>query len=258
MNNLFIVGAQRSGSTYLYQALDSHPQVTMARPLQPEPKFFLSAQAVELGKEYYEESYYPDRKLDTRYLGEKSASYIESPDAARRIKSFYPNARILMILRDPVQRAYSNYRFSVMHMLEPLNFADAVGEEAERLQSSTFTTSVTPYAYRQRGHYMNYIESYLQMFDASQLCVLIFEEFVNNRASLQQLFGWLGVNQDFVPSSLKEAFNQTTGRKENHLEVFRDLAFGYQDSIARLEGWLGREIEIWRRNHQALYSATTT
>lgn len=225
----------------------------MAQPLQPEPKFFLDEQAVKLGKEYYEEFYYPDRKLDTRYLGEKSTSYIESPDAALRIKSFYPNARILIILRDPVLRAHSNYRFSVMHRLEPLNFSDALAKEAERLQSAAFTTSVTPYAYQQRGHYINYIESYLQVFDASQLCVLIFEEFVNNQASVKQLFGWLGVNQDFVPATLKNAFNQTTLGKENQLEAFQNLAFGYRDSIARLERWLGREIEVWRKHHQGLY-----
>jgi hypothetical protein len=256
VSNLFIVGAQRSGSTYLYQTLDSHPQVSMIHPVRPEPKFFMNEQLVMRGKDYYERSYFADRKPATLYLGEKSTSYIESPDAARRMKALYPDARILMILRDPVLRAYSNYRFSVVHKLEPLSFAEALAAEPERLQSEAFTTSVTPYAYRKRGHYIDYIQSYLEVFDARQLCVLIFEEFANNLASVQQLYRWLGLEQDFVPPSLNEVFNPTTGQREDQQVAFRDLARGYRDSIARLEGWLGRGIGTWHEHHRALLSGT--
>ena len=68
MNNLFIVGAQRSGSTYLYNMLDGHPQVSMVHPVRPEPKFFMNEQLVAKGKDYYEETYFRDRKDGTLYL----------------------------------------------------------------------------------------------------------------------------------------------------------------------------------------------
>lgn len=254
MNNLFIVGAQRSGTTYLYQALDSHPQVSMIHPVRPEPKFFMSEQLVAQGREYYEQAHFADRKPGARYLGEKSTSYIESPEAARRIRAFYPDARILMILRDPVLRAYSNYRLSVAHKLESLSFVDALAAESERLRSAAFTTSVTPYAYRKRGYYMDYIESYLEVFDASQLCVLVFEEFVNDLSSVHRLYRWLDIEQDFVPPSVNEVFNPATVAMEDQQAEFRDLALKYRDSIAQFESWLGRRIEVWHEHHRPLLS----
>lgn len=252
MKYLFIVGAQRSGSTYLYQVLDDHPQVSMTRSVRPEPKFFINEQLVLQGREYYERTYFADCTSEVRYRGEKSTSYIESPEAARRIKAFYQDACILMILRDPVARAYSNYRFSVAHMLEPLSFAEALAAEPKRLRSATFNTSVMPYAYRKRGLYIDYIESYLEVFNADQLCVLIFEEFVNDLDSVQRLYQWLGVAQDFVPPSLKEVINPATVEKEEQQEALCDLALGYRNSIMRLESWLGRRIEVWNEHHRAV------
>lgn len=252
MKNLFIVGAQRSGSTYLYEVLDGHHHVSMIHPVRPEPKFFMNEQLVAQGRDYYERTYFADRKPDSLYLGEKSTSYIESPEAIRRMKAFYPDARILMILRDPVLRAYSNYRFSVAHMLEPLSFSEALAAEPERLRSATFNTSVMPYAYRKRGLYIDYIESYLEVFDADQLCVLIFEEFVNDLDSVQRLYQWLGVEQDFVPPSLKKVINPATVEKEDQQAALRDLALGYRNSIVRLESWLGRTIEVWHEHHRTV------
>lgn len=249
MKNLFIVGAQRSGSTYLYNMLDGHPQVSMVHPVRPEPKFFINEQSVAKGKAYYEETYFKDRKDGTLYLGEKSTSYIESMEAARRMHEYYPDARILMILRDPVSRAYSNYRFSVAHKLEALSFEEALAAEPERLKSAPFTTSVTPFAYRQRGHYINYIESYLKVFDPSQLCVLVFEEFVGDLEKVHSLYRWLEIDDKYVPEALSQVFNPATVESEDQSQAFRSLALGYQDSIARLEGHLGRRIEVWRAHH---------
>jgi hypothetical protein len=249
MKNLFIVGAQRSGSTYLYNILDGHPQVSMLHPVRPEPKFFMNEQLVDKGRGYYLETYFRDRKPGTMYLGEKSTSYIESPEAARRIHGYFPDARILMILRDPVVRSYSNYRFSVAHKLESLTFAEALAAEPERVKNAAFTTSVTPYAYRERGHYINHIESYLKVFDAGQLCVLVFEEFVGNLEKVQSLYRWLGIKDAYVPEGLREVFNPATVESEDQSEAFRDLALGYRDSIVRLEGHLGRRLETWRDHH---------
>lgn len=257
MKNLFIVGAQRSGSTYLYKILDDHPQVSMAHPVRPEPKFFMNEQLVARGKDFYEGSYFSDRKGGGLYLGEKSTSYIESLEAARRIHAFYPDARILMILRDPVSRAYSNYRFSVAHQLEELTFRAALDAEVDRCKSATFSTSVTPYAYRARGHYIDYINEYLKVFDAGQICVLIFEEFVSNLASVHSLYRWLEIDESFVPSLLHQVFNPATVEKEDQGEVFRDLALGYRDSISCLENFLGRRVEAWREHHRQICGDVT-
>ena len=245
MKNLFIVGAQRSGSTYLYEALDDHPQISMAHPVRPEPKFFLNERLFELGRDSYEDNYFNDRKSGSLYLGEKSTSYIESIEAAQRIHAYYPDARILMILRNPIQRAYSNYLFSVAHKLETLTFMDALKAESGRLSGSRFSSSVNPYAYRQRGRYIDYIESYAKVFSPSQLYILIFEEFVNNLADVHALYRWLGVDESFVPNSLGRVVNPSTLERENQLHAFKDLALGYHESNCRLENYLGRRISAW-------------
>jgi hypothetical protein len=255
VRNLFIVGAQRSGSTYLYKILEDHPQVTMALPVRPEPKFFMTQESVAKGKTYYENKYYSDRKPDTAYLGEKSTSYIENIEAVRRIHNFYPNARLLMILRNPVLRAYSNYRFTVDNKLETMTFRDALNAETKRVKNADFSTSVSPFSYRQRGNYIDYINPFLEVFDSAQLRVIIFEEFVEDLMSVQDLYRWLGVTDDFVPHALEQVVNPAASEKEDQAEAFHDLALGYRESMARLEEFLGRELEVWRKHHRELCGA---
>jgi len=253
MNALFIVGAQRSGSTYLYKILDNHPQVAMARPLKPEPKFFLQDHKIGRGKAFFEETYFQGRNDRALYVGEKSTSYIESVDAAKGIQSFYPDARILMILRDPVLRAYSNYRFSVKHQLEQSTFSEALKAEPGRLTNAKFSTSVSPYAYRQRGYYINYVRAYLEIFHSRQVRILIFEELVNNLVEIQSLYNWLGLDPGVVPESHGEIVNAGPTEMGNHDQLaFQDLALGYANSITELESLLGRELTTWRQQHSAL------
>ncbi|MDP1665875.1 MAG: sulfotransferase [Methylobacter sp.] len=252
MNHLFITGAQRSGSTYLYHILDEHPKISMSRPVRPEPKFFLDDQLYAKGHAYYENAYFSGHSKETRYLGEKSTSYIESVVAANRIHQFYPNARILMILRDPVIRAYSNYRFSAAHQLEDLTFEDALKAEPIRLADASFSTSVNPYAYCKRGHYIDYIETYLTIFDRSQLEILIFEELVCKPESVQRLYRWLGVDDDFKPDSFGKIYNPTVQKEQDHSKTFRSLALGYRESLEQLENLLGHRIETWRRHWDKL------
>lgn len=252
MRNLFIIGAQRSGSTYLYHTLDSHPEVAMIRPVRPEPKFFMADHLFLRGREYYESTYFKSCKSSVLYLGEKSTSYVEDLNAISRIKSFYSSAKFLLIIRDPVMRAYSNYRFSVAHGLESLNFADALLAEPDRLQSASFTTSVTPYAYRRRGQYIDYIADLDKLLNQDQLKIIIFEEYVGDIDRVQELYRWLDINGDFIPPSLNEVVNPSLVKSEVQAESFKNLALGYQDSIYQLEIRLGRKIEAWRQHHKSL------
>lgn len=252
MNHLFIIGAQRSGSTYLYHLLNTHPQVLMAQPVRPEPKYFLTDALYAKGREFYENTYFNSYSNETRYLGEKSTSYIESETVAQRIRQFYPDARIVMILRDPVQRAWSNYSFSVQHGLEPLGFEAALAAEPDRLCHAAFSPSVNPYAYRRRGHYIDYVNNYLKVFDVNQLCILIFEEIACNLVEVQTLYRWLNIEDSFIPPSLGKVINPSNNENETPISAFRDLVSGYWQSLEKLENQLGRQINIWRRHWETL------
>ncbi len=247
MKNLFVVGAQRSGSTYLYNVLNNHPQITMAEPVRPEPKFFLDDDLYAKGRTYYEDKYFTSCSAGTQYYGEKSTSYIESLEAARRIWSFYPDARVILILRDPVQRAWSNYCFSVQHGMETLDFKSALAMESERIENTSFSSSVSPFAYRSRGDYINYINDYLSVFPPDQLRVLIFEEFVGEIQEVHKLYRWLGVDDAIEPASLSEVVNPTSSSPPHPKPVLRELAKGFSSSLDRLEAYLSRPVNCWRK-----------
>ena len=252
MNHLFIVGAQRSGSTYLYQLLDDHPEISMIHPVRPEPKFFINPKLQSKGVDYYHKYYFGDSKNSSKYFGEKSTSYLELEKAGQLMKEYFPRARILIILRDPVLRAYSNYRFSVQHGIEKESFADALALEHSRAASSDYATSVSPFAYRDRGYYINFIRKYLEIFDWDNVHIIIFEELVNNLQRVQELYRWLGVSAAHEPSSLMEKVNSAEVMGVDQPNEFYDLAKGYRTSIIELEGLLGRQIPSWNSNHQKI------
>jgi len=249
MAELFIVGAQRSGTTYLYNILDQHPQVCMAKPVRPEPKFFLNKDEFSKGKDYYESLYYGKRTKSHKYIGEKSTSYIESNEVAERIKSFYPDTKILIILREPVARAYSNYKFSVENGFENLSFIDAIDEESRRLKDVQYTVSVHPNAYKRRGHYMDYICDFDAAFSRSQIKIIIHEEFVSNINAIAELYSWLGVDASYRPASYKRKINNNTELnvdKLDMLEVKINLSKIFEGSNKKLEDYLGRRINAWK------------
>jgi sulfotransferase family protein len=251
VNQLFIVGAQRSGSTYLYQMLDAHPEVLMAKPIRPEPKFFLDQSNILKGRDEYEKIYFSELNEMHKYIGEKSTSYIESSVVAKHIKGFYPEAKILIILRNPATRAYSNYKFSVSNNIETNTFKDALRLEATRLeQAPKHSSSVNPFAYYERGLYSKYISKYLNMFSSEQVKVIIFEEFVSNQNAISELYEYLAVDSTFLPESLggkvnssaTNSFDESGGFEEVRLE----LLARYENSIRALESLLGKSLDVWR------------
>ena len=186
----FIVGAQRSSTTYLYHVLSKSSHICMATPLQPEPKFFLKDDLYERGLDYYLKTYYqhPDADL----LVEKSTSYMESIVSARRIHQNFPAAKIIFILRNPIERVISHYKFSCFHGLEPLSLEKALEKEEERINRYDHqAVSVSPFAYRQRGKYAEYIESYLTIFPREQTKILVQEHFINNSDAIADLCTFL-------------------------------------------------------------------
>lgn len=180
-SHVIIAGAQRSGTTFLYKILDSHPDVCMAKPMRPEPKFFLQEDVGARDCMSYLSAHFPHAG-DERVLGEKSTSYIEREEAAVRIKAILPLARIVVILRDPVLRAYSNWRFSRDHGIEELDFAQAIDAEQGRCaQWDRKRYSVCPFAYAARGDYVQYLDMWARHFPREQILVVTSEALFDER-----------------------------------------------------------------------------
>ena len=96
MNRHFLViGAQRCGTTYLHELLADHPDIAMARPPRPEPKVFLTDEVVDRGLEWYDRTWFPHAGT-AGLLGEKSTSYLDSPEAIHRVTAVLGRPQIVV------------------------------------------------------------------------------------------------------------------------------------------------------------------
>lgn len=240
-NQFFIVGAQRSGTTYLYTILDEHPEICMAKPVKPEPKYFLNNKYNEI--EYYN-NFYTHKTNSTKIFGEKSTSYYESKSIAQKIATNIPLAKIIFILADPVDRAISNYKLSFENGLETRSIEDVFINNVP-IDSSKYDTSVNPFDYNQRGIYHQYIEYYYDYFPRENIKVIIKEEFIANQEKIGELYEFLGVDKKFIPESLNKVINKSQKKIDIPSSVLESLSQYYKQSNKQLEELLSREFLLW-------------
>lgn len=243
-NQFFIIGAQRSGTTYLYTVLDEHPQICMAKPARPEPKFFISDTAVGWGKELYESHYYT--RNNARAYGEKSTSYIEHPLAIEGILAFYPEARILIMLRNPVERALSNYFFSVENGIETRSLEEVFLKNTPPPELH-LKTSVSPFAYLDRGIYIDYIRPYIDAFGRERTKILTMEEFTGNADGLRELFSFLEVDPSVTIPSVEQIVNGAERRTPVDDAIYQHLTKYYSNYNILLSEYLNIDLQgIWK------------
>jgi hypothetical protein len=210
IRHLLVIGAQRSGTTYLQSLLDSHPDITMARPSRPEPKVFCSAEASAKGAQWYRETYFAHASSE-QLLGEKSTSYIEDAAAPGRAAAMLGEAHIVVMLRDPVERAVSNWRFSTENGLETRPVETALRENlTQQAPWDPEATSVSPFAYLERGRYMDYLAPWMASFPHT-VHVVFMEELVEDGTVVERLWKGLGVEAGAGPRPPLEAVNRSEG-----------------------------------------------
>ena len=183
--NFIGIGAPRCGSTWLYRLLLSHPQIYV--PKKRKELYFFN-KYYNRGLSWYEQ-FFP-RDDDTREyiaVGEITPIYMYSQETARRISQVDSIKRLLLILRNPVDRLYSEYIQHYCYGNYSGSFAEYINRPG-RIES---------------GFYVDYIQSYLQYYDKSQLLVLIFENAIKDYASTKHcIASFLGVNPDrFLPEA---------------------------------------------------------
>jgi hypothetical protein len=241
--HLLVIGAQRAGTTYLHTILDAHPAITMARPARPEPKVFLSDERAALGLQHYRRSYFAHATSE-QLLGEKSTSYLEDPAAARRAEEVLGDPEIVVSLRDPVERAVSNWRFSTDNGFEsrPLEVALRSDLEGDGPAWDAEATSVSPFAYVRRGRYDDYLAPWCEAFPG-HVHVCFLAELVSDAAAVSELYRRLGVDPGCRPSAVGRAVNES---REPVMaltdELVEELRGYYADSDAALQDRLGRPL----------------
>jgi hypothetical protein len=182
--NLFVVGAPRAGTTSLWRYLDGHPEIWMA-PIK-EPNFFSGVRR-PLNPGVHDEASYlrlfePGASSELR--GEASVSYLLTEGAPDRIKQVSPEARILISLRDPVERAYSSYWLLVRVGREDRPFSEAVRDGLAGRPRHSIVHA---------GFYTDAVGRYLDTFPGA-VHVLFLEQLARDpRGEMRRVFDFLGV-----------------------------------------------------------------
>jgi hypothetical protein len=246
--NFLIIGAARSGTSTLYRFLQQHPEIYLRPDKRPEPHFFFKATEYAKGIRYYEERWFP-AKGAWRAVGEASTSYLFGAEVPARIAQHLPGIRLISVLRNPIDRAFSGYWHSVRSGIEKLDFAAAIEHEVERTQAAERTPlgELKPYSYVARGFYHAQLANYLEVFDSSQMLVLMFDELCAAPAvTLNKVYRFLGVAPDIFPSRLDLVENRSVpDGKTIDLTLRKRLATVYEDDVARLGTLLGRDLSSW-------------
>ena len=289
--NFFVIGAQKAGTTALYYHLRSHPQIYMS-PVK-EPQFFApdltrpgtgpgDRQAHRFQDIDAYRALFADATSEPA-VGEASVAYLHSGVAARRIAAAVPDAKLIAVLRNPVDRAHSNYLHLVRDGREPCrDFAQALAAEDERRRQGWSAN----WQYRAKGYYGQQIARYLEVFPREQLRVYLYENFEHRPlAVLTDIATCLGIEPVFeqdlslrlnvagVPrrarvyrllrrmQRLKWAANavapaavrrralgwQNRGlvRPEVSPRLRRELMAGYRDDLALLQESTGLDVSLW-------------
>ena len=248
-SHFLIVGGMRCGSTYLVKLLDQHSEVLMGKPFWLEPKFFLNEDSTAIGKSEYLKRYFPNYKK-FKCLGEKSVNYFEMHEAGTRIKEVLPEAKIVIILRDPVNRVISHYWYTKNHGYENRTIAKVF----ERLKDKDPNQmvegiSMPPYLYLTRGLYHEHVEFYMQLFGHDNVFILILENLVADPiGELVHLWKFLAVSTDFSPNKIEQKDNESL-KEDLHLpaSLLDRLANYFYPSNERLRRSFGLKIQRWRK-----------
>ncbi len=183
-----------SGTTSLHTYLASHPQIFMSTP--KEPKFFAKENLSPDREEWYLNLFASAK--DALIIGESSTVYSRTPQfpgVPERIARFNPAARLIYVMRDPVERSVSQYWFHVRFWGEKRDMETAIRQDRRYTDPSNYAMQLAPY---------------IRLFGADNIATLTFEELSKNTVpAMQKLFHWLGVDASFVPPNLDQRENVT-------------------------------------------------
>ena len=200
------IGAQRSGTTWLYEMLKQHPQINFGR--KKEIEFFndkASSYVKKIDKNYQKGLKWYKKQLDPKedkISGEISNNYMFDPVCAERIHKDFPDVKIIAVLRDPVERAYSQYKFANQKIHIADSFEDALEIYDEFVE---------------RGMYYKQLKRYYDNFPKKNIFVILLDEIKDNpEGVLKGVEFFLGV-RTFIPTKIREIVNPTIVAKSRKI-----------------------------------------
>lgn len=211
--DFYILGAEKCGTSSLYQYLIDHPCVEPC--ISKEPRYF--SNYFDRGVNWYKIGFpFKFHKFIKKYIfkkafmtGEATVRYLDHPHTPRRIKKLTPNAKFIILLRDPVDRAYSQYSYSVYGKHETLPFEDAIKKEKERItpeyekikKDENFSSDNYFYfSYLERGIYVDKLKHWMKIFPKEQFLILHSKDLFENTSDVfKQVLDFLGLPEWYPP-----------------------------------------------------------
>jgi hypothetical protein len=273
--DFFLVGAPKCGTTALYAMIGAHPEIFLS-PIK-EPDFFAAdiRAAILGGRAANDWSRYLELfsgAAPGQRLGEGSVSYLASRVAAAGIHEWCPDARILMVLRDPADRLFSHYSAAIVARSTRETFADWLRAAAAREK-----TDAAPIGPVVAGRYGANLQRYLAVFPSSSIHIVWHEDYVaETKATLRRIFTFLGVDEtqrvpvnirrnetrvwrsrvlrgaamaaNLLTDGLADRIGLTARSTLRPTPADRALAIRlYEDDIRLLAGLTGRDLSRWTR-----------
>jgi len=246
--DFIIIGAQRCGTSSLYATLALHPAILPVRI--KELHFFDNADGYNnfrKGLAWYGMQFPP--KVPGTITGEASPYYIHHPLVPQRMRAVVPDVKLIAILRNPVDRAYSHYWHEACQGLEYLPFHQAVAKEGARLDGEVeriqadndyYSFSHHHHSYKSRGLYVYQLRYWHQFFPREQLLVLKAEEFFGNP---QQVLGRVTEHLGIEPFDFPRIVKVNTGQSGRRPPLDEKLRSALSASLApyneELRAYLG-------------------
>ena len=202
--DFLLIGAQKSGTTSLWKHIAAHPQVFV--PANKEVEFFSDPQRFERGLDWYWQTYFAGAP-DDACKGEASTQYMMFPEVPQRIHAAFPKVKLLAVLRNPIDRAYSHYRMSVMRGHEARSFEECV-DALTAVSTGRDEPLDIHRDYLRFGEYGRVLGNYLRHFDADQLHLVFTEALDTDPAhATRAVYDFLEVDPGFRPDNLSDRFN---------------------------------------------------
>ena len=199
------LGSQKSGTSTLHELLSGHPDVYL--PARKELQYF----TLQSNRDTHWYSAHFRMAKSNQSCGEITPYYLFHPAAPQRIHKLLPNVKLIVLLRDPVERALSGYFHSVRHGFESLVIEDAFDHEIERLAGSAEILfhpggrheSHQHHSYLSRSRYELQIGEYYQFFDRSQMLLIRSEDFFQDTKSVwNRILDFLGLPSCPLPRNV--------------------------------------------------------
>ena len=192
--NFLCIGAPKSGTTSLYDVLKQHKDVFL--PSFKEPHFFDFNESWNKGVKWYKLSYY--NKANHQFAGDFTTTYLSSELAPRRIQEVLGSqVKFVVILRNPIDRAYSHYLHTLRDQHENLSFSDALEQEEQRLnnyRNKNDHIGMIRFAYQKQGMYFKQLTHYFKFFDRKQFYIATFDDFVYKQEEvIKEICNFLGL-----------------------------------------------------------------